>query len=272
MSQLADRISQACSVFIMILLSFEAPLGATEKSKCTDIRLDLPGQSMEHVPPSYQGDLGLCYAYTAAQLVDAWRFSHDDHDYSHLTSALEVAVGLAQQEKKDSVLKMSARGEHDIQFSFEMDDPIRAVGYLLKNGSCDKKIIPDVEDGCHFMSTFYKDFYQFKGHALSSKGFIQPLEIGFCAQVLVDHSYKGRDEEEDDFEFKKDCENHSALLMGRRYHEATQTCQFLIQDSSEKDCKNYQWECDSSHPKKIWIDERSLYNNIKHVEYLEEAP
>jgi hypothetical protein len=48
---------------------------------CSYVRLDDPGGSMEHVHLRNQL-VGDCYAYAAANLVDAFRFSHGSRDYN----------------------------------------------------------------------------------------------------------------------------------------------------------------------------------------------
>jgi len=47
---------------------------------------------MQKVPVMDQDGTLICYAYSAAQLIDAFRFSHGDHNYEHLTSPLVAAV------------------------------------------------------------------------------------------------------------------------------------------------------------------------------------
>lgn len=42
---------------------------------CCEVDLTAPGESMEHMRPMNQGDSDLCYAYTMAQMIDAYRFS-----------------------------------------------------------------------------------------------------------------------------------------------------------------------------------------------------
>ncbi len=64
---------------------------------CSPVRLDkLPKPApMLHVPVVNQR-LGTCYAHTAAQLIDAYRFSHKppkgDRNYSHHSFSLDLAV------------------------------------------------------------------------------------------------------------------------------------------------------------------------------------
>jgi hypothetical protein len=45
---------------------------------CSDVRLDGTGGSMEHVAVRNQQEIGSCYAHTAAQMYDAWRFMHGE--------------------------------------------------------------------------------------------------------------------------------------------------------------------------------------------------
>ena len=74
-----------------MLLSSQCLLAAQE---CAPFRLDDPGKSMEHMPILDQDAVGYCGSYSATQLADAWRFSHGDTNYSHITSPL--LIGLSQ--------------------------------------------------------------------------------------------------------------------------------------------------------------------------------
>jgi hypothetical protein len=58
---------------------------------------------MEHVMPMDQHDLPACYAFTAAQMVDAYRFSHGDTHYGHQTSGLAAALGTAVHNRQTSI-------------------------------------------------------------------------------------------------------------------------------------------------------------------------
>lgn len=62
---------------------------------CGYVRMDDPGGSMENVHPRDQGPYGICYAETATQLADAWRFTHGDTDYGRQTAVMSAAIGLA---------------------------------------------------------------------------------------------------------------------------------------------------------------------------------
>lgn len=59
---------------------------------CRPVRLDQRGGSMESMPVLDQADSGTCYAYTAAQMIDAWRFSKGDMNKSDLSSPLAIAA------------------------------------------------------------------------------------------------------------------------------------------------------------------------------------
>jgi hypothetical protein len=63
---------------------------AATADDCTDVRLDGFGGSMEHVEVRDQRQIGSCYAHTAAQMYDAWRFMHDETNYEHQSSGFEI--------------------------------------------------------------------------------------------------------------------------------------------------------------------------------------
>ncbi len=74
---------------------------------CTDVRFDQPAAdgtpgSMQFVPVRDQGAYGICYAETATQMVDAYRFSVLKDPAHELHSAvLSTAVGLNIELNKD---------------------------------------------------------------------------------------------------------------------------------------------------------------------------
>lgn len=98
-------------------------------SACKEVRLDAPGKSMSRIPVMDQDSKWICYAYTASQMVDAWRFSHGDRNYSHITSPAATAVFYASQ-RTDWNAK-------DIDYGWQAD----AIASITKNGSCDYKTI-----------------------------------------------------------------------------------------------------------------------------------
>lgn len=78
----------------IFLISFFITLKSIASDSCagSDIRLDLPPNSMSHMPVLDQDGTGLCYSYVATQLVDAYRFSHGDRNLDHRTSPVAAAV------------------------------------------------------------------------------------------------------------------------------------------------------------------------------------
>jgi hypothetical protein len=113
--------------FAFLVLLFT--LSDAHSSDCPDIRLDQKG-SMVHVPVTYQGEVGICYAHAAAQMVDAYRFSHPspegDTNYEHLTAPLELA----------SQFMASSDPKSDFDDGTYTVCPV--VNYLRDHGSCDE--------------------------------------------------------------------------------------------------------------------------------------
>ncbi len=98
---------------------------AETTDSCTPIRLDAPGMPMENMPVYDQGKTDLCYAYTAAQVVDAWRFSHGDQNRNHLTSPLSAAI-LYTRDYEDNP-------DFD---DIDLGHPDYTARVILANGSC----------------------------------------------------------------------------------------------------------------------------------------
>lgn len=71
---------------------------------CVETRLDKPSPNgkpeedglLASVPIMDQDSTGSCFAYTAAQMADAYRFSNPDADRTHITSPVAAAVDYAK--------------------------------------------------------------------------------------------------------------------------------------------------------------------------------
>ncbi len=94
---------------------------------CEDVRLDRDPNILGHVPAWDQGDNGTCWAFTATQLIDGYRFSHGDTDYQHLTSPLMVA----------------AAGVANNAGNYSWGNQIKAIDMVREKGSCNAKWVSD---------------------------------------------------------------------------------------------------------------------------------
>lgn len=66
--------------------------GWEPQDDCQPFSLLDPGESMERIPVRDQGNLGTCYAYAAAEAIDAWRFSSDPKEVGFFTSPHALAI------------------------------------------------------------------------------------------------------------------------------------------------------------------------------------
>ena len=71
-----SRESCVAKLAVAIAAPEEAPFSDQAVKGCDDVNLELPGGSMEHVLPRYQDELPICFGEVAAQVIDAWRFTH----------------------------------------------------------------------------------------------------------------------------------------------------------------------------------------------------
>ncbi len=80
-----------------------------------------------------------------------------------------------------------------------------------------------------------------------------PASIGYNVKFLKDERTEG---------------NHASIVVGRRYNQEANSCQFLIRNSWGSGCKNYaepyslQENCNDGH---IWVPEETLHQNIYRV-------
>src|SRR4051812_32772676 len=75
---------------------------ATSAAECPGTRLDAPGKPLASMKITDQNPYGICFAFAATQLVDAWRFSHGTQPpaggYGRMTSPFPVAMELASEQ------------------------------------------------------------------------------------------------------------------------------------------------------------------------------
>ncbi len=118
-------------------------LASSSLDNCTYGRMDDPGGSMAEVPVLDQGDVGLCYAYAAAQMMDAWRFTHipkniaadpkRKQEYlSRHTSALRAGVGYAANQNFRECENSSTRDS----LPFEGGLVCETLENIKASGSC----------------------------------------------------------------------------------------------------------------------------------------
>lgn len=153
---------------------------------CKPVRLDGPGQSMEKMPIQDQKDFAFCYAVTAAQMIDAYRFSHGDKNTQHLTSPVALAVNLSTFDEMDY-----ARNS-EVMFQLKGDQKATYQNYLnIVHGEKAGRLVRPVEsatnyfDGGDLGSTF-----DFNRERYSRK-------IKSCDQAVFDKALK------DSTDFKK---------------------------------------------------------------------
>lgn len=84
-----SRINFPLALIFFLLIPFAHASGMEAPD---EINLNDPGGSMEHVAVREQGHFEICYAEVAAQMADAWRFSHGDKEYAFQTSAMTLAL------------------------------------------------------------------------------------------------------------------------------------------------------------------------------------
>jgi hypothetical protein len=96
--------------FLTFLALAAAPALALARD-CVETRLDKPSASgrpeedglLANVPIMDQDSTGSCFAYAAAQMADAYRFSNSDADRSHITSPVAAAVDYAKANGMDNL-------------------------------------------------------------------------------------------------------------------------------------------------------------------------
>lgn len=127
-----------------------AAAAAPQGENCfPDVYLDSPmDRSMARVEPRDQYDLGICYAESAAQMVDAWRFTHGIKNYKHQTSSVWTALNTK-----------AAQGADAPDGGYICDAAQNILGPAPKGGSCRQDAV-----NADYGGRTYKEFLAEIGH------------------------------------------------------------------------------------------------------------
>lgn len=83
----------------------------------TEVHLDDVGGSMENVPPLNQKSMPICYAFSAAELLQTWRCSHGTGDcQSQMVSPVSIAVNAELFEINHHTAKVTGDGAEQEAF------------------------------------------------------------------------------------------------------------------------------------------------------------
>jgi hypothetical protein len=149
--------------FVLVSCALISLTTARADNTCPDVRLDQQG-AMVHVPVTFQGQVGICYAHAAAQMIDAYRFSHSapegDTHYEHLTSPLELA----------SQFMASSDPKSDFDDGTYAVCPV--VNYLRDHESCDENSVAKLyQNGIriNLVNDLRKPYLDFQKYLKTSK-------------------------------------------------------------------------------------------------------
>mgnify|MGYP001560862862 CR=1 FL=1 len=120
---------------------------------CSQTRMDGPGGSMEHVPVRDQGQFGNCYAHAAAQMYDAWRFSHGDQRFDHPSSGLMAAISYVESVNAE---KVKANHAEDQKKNIDGGYACNVINSMKTCGSCDESVCISKTEGRAQFTEFYK--------------------------------------------------------------------------------------------------------------------
>lgn len=132
-------------VGMLLLLVLIQLFNSSEAAKCPgeNIRLDGQGGSMEPVKPRNQENLNTCYAFAAAEVWDAYRFSHydkktRDQELGHYTIPMQGALAytIAKNKEKGKVVPKSAWTASGTLPISEGGDPAKTLKFYMSNKTC----------------------------------------------------------------------------------------------------------------------------------------
>jgi hypothetical protein len=159
----------------VLLLAFGSLTVQADGDSCGTVRLDAGKGSMAQVPMTDQGGMDNCYAHTATEMVDAYRFSHGDTDYDHKTDALAAAVLYADANGKKSINIGMAKG---------------TIERLVKHGSCRRPNETKVWDQSCKKSSFSDLYADLKVKYKDVEAAMSPYGYGNEKDCLTDSKSK----------------------------------------------------------------------------------
>jgi hypothetical protein len=136
---------------------------AKNAASCPTIRLDDPGKSFHDMPIQDQNPYGICYAFSAAQMIDAWRYSHGrqppEGGYGRMTSPFPIAARMSLQAGSlDSLTGgLISDALHDVQTHGSCDHKAVFQGTKGGPGSWEDKYISTLRTAYNKMTAFLKD-------------------------------------------------------------------------------------------------------------------
>jgi len=150
---------------------FTAPSVVAEDDACGPVDMRQPGGSMENISVLDQDGTGLCYAYVATQMIDAYRFSK-------LPKPLPADIKSWQSSPVATAFEL-ASGKF---YYRNITNPFKgggiicdAVNYSRKKGTCTQQALKENSDSgyaypvtSYWELSLYLDFYE-RFHRLSSE-------------------------------------------------------------------------------------------------------
>lgn len=254
-------------LLIAVFLTFALLPSLVFAEDCAEIRLDQT--LMAHIPTADQGSTNLCYAYSAAQLIDAY---HDSQTRGLLprTSALALAArtillipnsasSIYGGWIQDSLRLARSEGTCTNPIEGELN-PDEAVKDLEGLAACTPKTeihLPE-EVSIHRKDVGGAGLNESLQKTLSS---LKPVALNFCAEVVTQRNFTPG------YGGFGSCARHYAVAVGRK--EINGQCHVLVRDSQ---CAKYKMKdggvaCEKSQ---FWINIHQLINNTDILTYLKD--
>ena len=131
-------------------------------SACPDVRLDK--SSLKNVPVLDQDGSGICWAYTAAAMIDAYRFSHGDKNTAVITSPIALAVFANQDAfmtglKQQTAIRGARNGDGQPDTAIEI---ARNQGKVCDHRTVSKELISTDIAAIDFDGTYKLDTFEFQ--------------------------------------------------------------------------------------------------------------
>ncbi|MEK6579159.1 MAG: hypothetical protein AABZ55_08025 [Bdellovibrionota bacterium] len=153
----------------VLALTLGAAAKASEDGACSPVRLDKKGGSIEHVPVLEQDGLPLCYSFAGAAAIDAYRFSHGDRNYKHLTSPFFHGLNNSFIREKADEFR-----EPDDSLNLGGDSCIM-INQIRKTGSCSRDAVGWTLKGLEWKKylKYLAEFYEFRREYQSSQKYFK---------------------------------------------------------------------------------------------------
>jgi len=200
------------------------------------------------------------------KLMNYYKFFHSDSLFATERAKQKVPLKICKYLSKNMINPEFHPGLQEVLQSLDQNDKKQFLVDLLSDNQngCTKesRIKLELLPQCQTRSIYSSPQKTASMiHSFLDEPHIQPVGIGYCAQVLESSGFRGINRRGNNgnrnFLPSDQCTGHGSVIIGRRFHK--KKCQFLVFGSSHHT---------EDSEGKVWVDEDDLAANIFQYQFL----